>query len=140
MPRTSWVSTPSGNDSLRQVAGVVLQSLHATGFQHLDVVVVHRGRLGEDLLGGHGGQQLGIGDPAGPLLTQLGPVLPEVGHQLPQQGVHTSRLVGRVAAVWACLVFGIHSSSGGLKISRRTGHDARFRCLYGARFPETKSC
>src|SRR5919205_902801 len=38
------------DDALREVTRVVLQRLHRAGLEHLDVVVVDRRRLGEDLL------------------------------------------------------------------------------------------
>ena len=60
------------DDPLGQVAGVVLQRLDAAGLEHLDVVVVDRGGLGEHLLGRHRREQVRVGDPLGPLLPQLG--------------------------------------------------------------------
>ena len=74
-----------GDDAFRQVARVGLQRLDATGLEHLDVVVVHRGRLGEQLLRRHRRQQFRLGDPAGPLLTQGSPVLPQMLDELGQQ-------------------------------------------------------
>ena len=85
MPTTSSVSTPRGNDAFGQVARVGLQRLDATGLEHLDVVVVDGGRLGEELLRRHRGEQFGFGDPAGPLLAQNRSVLPQVLDQLWQQ-------------------------------------------------------
>src|SRR5439155_20233498 len=49
-----------------------------------DVVVVHGGRLGEDLFIRHRRQQLGLGDEPGPLFAEVGALLPEVRHQLAQ--------------------------------------------------------
>ena len=65
----------------------MLKSFDAAGFQDFDVVVVDGGGLGEDLLVGHRGQQVGVGDPAGPFLPQVGAVLPEVGDQFREQHV-----------------------------------------------------
>ncbi len=76
---------PPGDDALGEVPGVGLEGLHAPRLEHLDVVVVHRGGLREDLLAGHGGEELGFGDAPGPFLTQLGAVLAEVGHKLAKQ-------------------------------------------------------
>jgi len=77
------------NDAFGQVARVVLQRLDAAGLEHLDVAVVHRRCLGEDLLGRHRGQQFGLGDPAGPFLAQPRSVLAQVLHQLWQQQTRT---------------------------------------------------
>ena len=73
------------DDALGQVARVVLERLDRAGLQHLDVVVVHRRRLGEDLLLGQGRQQARLADPARPLLPQLRAVVAQVGHQLGEQ-------------------------------------------------------
>ena len=54
------------DDPLGQVAGVVLQRLHAAGLQHLDVVVVDRRRLRGHLLAGHRLEQVRLLDPARP--------------------------------------------------------------------------
>ena len=72
----------SRDDPLGQVARVVLQGLDAARLEHLDVVVVDRGRLGEDLLVGHRGQQLRLGDALRPLLAQLRAVVPQVRDEL----------------------------------------------------------
>ena len=85
MPTTSLVSTPRGNDALREIAGVGLERFHRAGLDRLDVAVVHRRRLGEDLLAAHRGQELRRGDPAHPFLAELGPVLPKVRDELSQQ-------------------------------------------------------
>ena len=82
------------DDPLGEVARVVPQRLDAARLEHLDVVVVHRGRLGEHLLVRHGGEQVGIGDPLGPLLPQLGAVVAQVGDQLGEQLVITVRGLG----------------------------------------------
>src|SRR2546425_4095239 len=73
------------NDALGQVPGVGLQRLERPGLEGLDIVVVYRGRLGEDLFLRHRRQQLRLGDALRPLLSQLGPVLPQVRHELAQE-------------------------------------------------------
>ncbi len=75
----------AGDDPLGEVAGVVLERLDRAGLEHLDVVVVDRGRLGEDLLRGHRREQLRVGDAPRPLLPQLRAVAAEVGDELAQQ-------------------------------------------------------
>jgi len=75
----------SRNDAFREVARVGLQGLVRPRLEGLDVVVVHRGRLGEDLFLRHRRQQLGLGDEPGPLFAQLGALLPQVRHELAQQ-------------------------------------------------------
>ena len=72
------------NDAFREVPRVGLQGLVRPRLEGLDVVVVHRSRLGEDLLFRHRRQQLGLGDEPGPLFAQLGALVPEVRHQLSQ--------------------------------------------------------
>ena len=65
----------------------MLQGFDAAGFQDLDVVVVDGGGLGEDFLVGHRGQQVRVGDPAGPFLPEVGAVLPQVGDQFREEHV-----------------------------------------------------
>ena len=78
---------PTGDDPLRELAGVRLQVLDAPGLQRVDVVVVDLGRLGEDLLVGHHAQQFGLADASGPLLAQVAAVLAQVRHELLQERV-----------------------------------------------------
>src|SRR5215211_1118740 len=73
------------NDPLREIARVRLQRLDAPRLQSIDVVVVDRGRLGEDLLLRHHGQQLSVRDPTRPFLPELSPVLAQVFDELVQQ-------------------------------------------------------
>jgi hypothetical protein len=83
------------DDPFRQAAGVGLECLHATGLQHFDVVVEHRGGFGEDLFLGHRGEQPGFGDPSYPFFPQLRPVASEVGDELAQYvraGLHRREL------------------------------------------------
>src|SRR5438128_815156 len=75
----------SRNGAFREVARVGLQGLVRPRLEGLDVVVVHRGRLGEDLFLRHRRQQLGLGDEPGPHFAQLGALLPQVRHELAQQ-------------------------------------------------------
>src|SRR5262249_47860326 len=81
---------PPRNDALGQAAGVGLQGLDRSGLQGLKVIVVHGRRFGEDLLRRHRGQQLGLGNAPGPLLTELRTVLSEMGYQLAQQDISRS--------------------------------------------------
>src|SRR5438093_1281694 len=85
IPTTSCVSTPPRNDALRQIAGVGFQRLDRSGLQSLQVVVVDGRGFGENLIRRHRGQQLGLSNAPGPLLTELGTVLSQVGDQLAQQ-------------------------------------------------------
>ena len=52
------------DDPLGEVARVVLQRLDTARLEHLDVVVVDRCCFGEDFLRRHGGEQVGLSDPA----------------------------------------------------------------------------
>src|SRR5256885_11881266 len=63
-------SDAARDDALGEVARVVLQRLDRAGLEHLDVVVVDRGRLGEDLLLCQGRQQTRLADAPGPLLAR----------------------------------------------------------------------
>jgi len=73
------------DDALRQVAGVRLQRFERSCLERFHVVVVHRGRFGEDFLLRHGREELRPGDTACPLFPQLRPILAEVRDQLAQQ-------------------------------------------------------
>src|SRR6478609_226463 len=75
------------DDPFGQVAGVVLEGLDAARFQDFDIVVVDGRGLGEDLLVGHRGEQVRVGDPAGPFLAQVRAVLPQVRDQFREQHV-----------------------------------------------------
>ena len=75
----------AGNDALGEVARVVLERLDRAGLEHLDIVVVHRRRFGEDLLLRQSGQQPRLADPPRPLLPQLRAVVAKVGDQLGEQ-------------------------------------------------------
>jgi hypothetical protein len=114
---------PTGDDALGEVARVVLQRLGRAGLQHLDVVVVDRRRLVEDLLLRQRGQQLRLRDPAGPLLAQLRPVRAQVGDELAEEPlrrlavtVARRRLGGRSAIA---LLWGVCGAS-------RSGPSARY--------------
>ena len=93
---------PARDDPLGQVPGVVLQRLDAAGLRHPDVVVVHRGRLREDLLRGHRREQLGVGDPVGPLPPQLRPVLAPWLSMAPgsPEATRTARATAAASATW----------------------------------------
>src|SRR3954471_18562069 len=81
------------DDPLRQRARVGAQRLDAAGLERVDVVVVHRRHLGEDLLGAHHPQELRVRDPLHPRLEELGAVLAQVGDELREQrGVDLRRL------------------------------------------------
>ena len=73
------------NDSLGQAARVRLERFDTAGLEHFHIVVVHRRRFGENFLLAHRGEQLGVGDAAGPLFPELGAVLAQVRHQFAQQ-------------------------------------------------------
>ena len=75
------------DDALGQVARVVLQGLDGAGLEHLDVVVVDGGGLGEDLLLGQRGEEPRLADAARPFLAQVGAVVAEVGDELAQEVV-----------------------------------------------------
>src|SRR5262249_15819861 len=82
--------------------------------EHLDVVVVDRSGLGEDLFAGHGRQQLRLGDAPRPFLAQLRAVLPQVGHQLTEQRRGLAGRENRV--VWRFLpAFRVHHVSASLQ-------------------------
>src|SRR5437762_6156503 len=78
------------NDALRQAAGVGFQRLDRPGLQGLQVVVVDGRGFGENLIRRHRGQQLGLSNAPGPLLTELSTVLSQVGYQLAQQYIRGS--------------------------------------------------
>src|SRR4051812_40138530 len=83
------------DDPLRQCARVRAQRLDAPGLERVDVVVVDRRHLGEDLLRAHHPQELGVRDPLHPRLEKLGAVLAQVRDELAQQrGVDVGRLQG----------------------------------------------
>src|SRR5712671_2360425 len=73
------------NDSLRQSPRVRLQGFERSGLERFHVVVVYRGRFGEDFFLGHRRQQLGARNAPRPFLAQLRAVLSQVRDQLAQQ-------------------------------------------------------
>src|SRR5262249_44981049 len=70
---------PPRDDAFGQAPRVGLQGLERAGLERLDVVVVHGGRLGENLVPRHDREQLRGGDAARPLLARLGACIGEVG-------------------------------------------------------------
>src|SRR5215217_1217216 len=91
------------DDPLGEVARVRAQRLDASGLEGVDVVVVHRRDLREDLVAAHHPQELGIGDPRRPLLAQLRPLLAQVidkpAQQLALDLRRLPRYTGRGAAI-----------------------------------------
>src|SRR5438132_8105417 len=107
----------SRNDALGQVSRVRLQRLVRPRLERLDVVVVDRGRLGEDLFFRHRRQQLGLGDEPRPLFAQLGALLAQVRDELAEprgRGLDTGFSGGRLtlAVTHYQHLLPIHRSSG----------------------------
>src|SRR5918994_7186832 len=92
---------PARDDPLREVPGVGLERLDAAGLERRNVVVVHGGDLGVDLVWSHRRQQVGVGDPVRPLLTQTGAVVAQVADELRKEWPTVGRRCRQVAGRFA---------------------------------------
>src|SRR5437867_6032787 len=78
---------PPRDDAFGEILRVRFERLEGARLEGIDVAVVDGGGLGEQLVLGHGGEELRVVDAAHPLLTELRPVFGQVGDDVAQRDV-----------------------------------------------------